>query len=659
MATSIQKTFTPNSKDVRYINRDFSQLREALINFSKTYFPNSYKDFSDASPGMMFIEQAAYVGDILSYYTDYSFKEGMIQNATERKNIIALAKYLGYRVQPIQASSGELDIFQLCPAKLQDDGSYAPDQDYALIIKENMQVSNNLGLYYIVNQNIDFSVSTSLSPRTDLIYSRNPDGTPQFFLLKKTGTISAGQVVSKTFVVNDPQQFLRIYLDEDNVLGVLNVTDSDNNTWHEVDYLAQETILTSVPNDFTHEGVLDDFRDSVPYILKYLRTSRRFTTNVDENNKTYLEFGAGLEGFSDEFVNISSKTVGVGLSNISNLNVPLDPTNFLKNSTYGISPSNTTLTISYLIGGGISSNSLSNDIRNVVSVEFDNPVDGFPPEKVQLLTTVKNSLQVNNPNPCTGGKDGQTNDEIKISAVANIAAQTRAVTREDYLVRIYSMPPKFGSIAKAQIVTDNSLQINVKKILSGVVTPDNKTSLINTSINNYFRNITFDVSNPFAINVYLLCYDSNKNLVPANGALITNLINYLRQFRMLTDGINIIDGYVINVGVNFTITVFRGFNKKEVLLNCINAAKNFFNIDNWEFSQPINLSQLQLEIAKVDGVQSVVSLDIVNKTVLDGNYSPIEYDINSATKNNIIYPSLDPSIFEVKYPDSDIRGTSL
>src|ERR1051326_2831284 len=300
MATSTPKQFTPNSKDIRYLNRDFSQLKESLINFSKTYFPNSYKDFSDSTPGMMFMEQAAYVGDVLSYYTDYSFKESFIQNATERKNIIALSRYLGYKTKPSQAATGDLDVFQLCPSKLQDDGTYIPDPDYSLILRENMQVSNNAGAYYIMNQNMDFSVSTSLSPRNDIVYSRNPDGTPQFFLLKKSGIISSGQIVTKTFTVNDPQQFLKIYLDEDNVLDILNVTDSDGNKWYEVDYLAQELVFIDVPNDFIHEGVLNEFRDSVPYILKYIRTSKRFTVTVDENNKTYLEFGAGFEGFSDE-----------------------------------------------------------------------------------------------------------------------------------------------------------------------------------------------------------------------------------------------------------------------------------------------------------------------------------------------------------------------
>jgi len=659
MATTVQKSFAPNSKDVRYLNRDFTQLRQSLMDFAKTYFPNTYNDFSTASPGTMFIEMAAYVGDVLSYYTDYAFKESLIQNATERRNILNLAKYLGYKVKPIQGAVGTVELYQLCPSKVSTSDSYVPDSDYCLLIKEGMQVSNNAGAYFILNETVDFSVSTSLSPRIDTVYSRFPDGTPEFFLLQKTGKISAGRIVTKTFTVGNPVPFYKISLDDTNVLGILDVVDDNNNKWYEVDYLAQELVPIAVPNDAEHEGELSTYKDSVPYILRYLRTPRRFTVSIDENNITSIEFGAGIEGFSEEFVTFDSRLIGVGLKNINKYNVPLDPANFLKNETYGIAPSNTTLTVRYLVGGGIDSNSPSNSIRNIVSVEFANSTDGWPPEKIELMTTVQNSLQVDNSTAAVGGKEGETDDEIKQNAIAHFATQNRAVTRDDYLVRVYSMPSKFGSIAKAQVITDTNLDVASNRVLNGIIDPSNIGAVTNMGLDTYFRKLTYDINNPFSINVYLLAYDANKNLVPANRALVTNLMTYLKRYRMMTDGINIIDGYVINIGVNFSITVFKGYTKKDVLYDCITAIQNFFNIDNWNFSQPINLSQLRLEIAKVEGVQAVVDLEIVNKTVLDGNYSTVEYDIQAATKNGIIYSSVDPAIFEIKYPDTDIVGTAL
>jgi len=656
MSATTPKSFQPQSKDVRYVNRDFPQLKEALIQFAKSYFPNTYKDFSDSSPGMMFIEQAAYVGDVLSYYTDYIFKESLIGNTQERTNIIALSRYLGYKVKASRGATAELDLYQIIPA-VEINGEYVPDTRFALEIKEGAQVSNNVGSAYLTMLPVNFSVNTNISPRTDSVYSRTDSGVPEYFLCKKSVRIRAGKIVVKSFSVNDPSSFLRLYLDETNVLEILEVKDADNNKWYEVDYLAQEVVLDSVPNDESYEGFYTTYRDQVPYILQYLRTSKRYTTNVDENNLTYLEFGAGLEAFSNELVTMNSQLVGVGLSNINKLNIPYDPSNFLKNETYGLAPNNTTITVKYLVGGGYTSNASVDEIINIDSVEYDNSTIGLLPDQITKIDDAKSSLRVTNPVPATGGKDPETNDEIRQNALAFFAAQNRSVTKDDYLVRVYSMPPKYGSLAKVQVVTNTSLDVNVNQILTGTIDANNIAQVTNTDTQTYFRKLSYDRSNPFAINLYVLSYDNNKNLTPANQALINNMINYLKQFRMITDAINVVDGYVINIGLEFTISVFKGYNKKEVLLNAITAVQYFFNIDNWNFSQTINLSQLELEIAKTDGVQSVLSLDIFNLNANDGNYSKVEYDINSATRNKIVYPSVDPSVFEIKYPDQDIKGT--
>lgn len=661
MATTIQKSFLPQSKEVRYLNKDFSQFRENLINFAKYYFPNTYKDFNDAAPGMMFIEMASYVGDVLSYYTDYTFKEGLLYNTTERKNIIALAKYLGYTTKPARGATGKIDVFQICPSTSVD-GNYVPDDKFTLNLKENMQVSNNVGASFLTSEPVNFAVDTALSRRITSVYQRDNTGIPTFFLLQKTANIRSGRVVTKTFNINAMQPFLKLYLDESNVLEVISVTDADNNKWYEVDFLAQEMILTDVPNNDAFEGSLADYKSTVPYILNYLKTSRRFTKNVDENSRTFLEFGAGTDGFADEIINLSSQQIGVGLSNVNNLNLSLDPSNFLKNDTYGLAPQNTTLTITYTIGGGFESNSPSNSILNVEAVDMDNASDGLLPEEATLLNTVKTSLRVNNPEATVGGAGPESDEDIRQNAIAAFAAQNRIVTQDDYLARVYALPPKYGSIAKSQVITYNSLDVNQNQILVGTVNEQNVATVVNNNTQNYFRKIAFDRSNPFAVNLYVLSFDENKHLSTPNAALVSNLLTYLRRYRMLTDGINVIDGYVINIGVEFVITVFKGYNKKDVLSNTISAVQDFFLIDKWEFSQAINLSSLKLEIAKVEGVQTVVSVNITNLTPLTTNgenYSPVEYDITSATQNDMIFPSLDPSIFEVKYPDKDIKGTVL
>jgi len=537
-----------------------------------------------------------------------------------------LAKYLNYTAKPIRGSAGIIDVFQLCPSTTDSDGNYVPDDKFALSIKENMQVSDNSGASFLTSEPVNFASNNSVSPLITTVYERDNTGVPTYFLLQKQANIRSGKLVTKTFVVGEMQSFLNLYLDEDNVLEIINVKDSDNNIWYQVDFLAQENVLYGVPNNEAFEGDLSQFQGTVPYILKYLRTSRRFTVNVDENNRTYLEFGGGTNGFADEIINLSSEKVGVGLSNLTALNLSLDPSNFLKNDTYGLAPNNTTLTVTYTVGGGITSNSPSNAIINITSVDIDNSTDGLLPEEVNLLNTVKSSLRINNANATTGGKGPETNDEIRQNAIGSFAAQNRIVTQNDYLARIYSMPPKYGAVSKAQVITYNSLDVNQNQILTGTVSADNIATVNNANTQNYFRKIAFDRSNPFAINLYVLTYDNNKNLSQANEALISNLLTYLRQFRMLTDGINIIDGYIINIGIEFIITVYKGYNKKEVLSNTITTVQDFFDIDKWEFSQPINLSSLKLEIAKVEGVQTVVSLNVKNLTPLTtngDNYSPI------------------------------------
>ena len=645
--TNTNKSFLPTTtKDVRYLNRDFSQLKAALISFTKTYFPNTYKDFTAASPGMMFIEQAAYVGDVLSFYTDYIFKESLLSTAQERQNIINLASYLGYKSKTSRTSIGTIDIYQLCPAVSDGNGSYSPDPMYMLKIMENSQFSSNNNSYFILTQEVDFSINTSNSPVIASVYSTNTDNTPQFFLLQKSGNIMGGEIISTTITVNDPIPNYSYQLSENNVLKIISMVDSNNNTWYEVDYMAQELIpiqTDNTSNDF------EAYKDVVPYILNYISTSRKFVTSIDANNITTITFGAGINAVADELVNLDSNLIGNGLRNITSVNIPIDPSTFLQNDNYGIAPTNTTLTVKYLVGGGLNSNAQTGEITNISNIIYNNNASGLTPPQATLLTTVKNSLRVNNSQPCVGGNEAESNVEISMNAAANFGAQNRCVTLSDYLARIYSLPSQYGSIAKAHVISNLNLNGNVNATI-GTVNTDNSLTVTQS----FDRQFLSTNNNPFAINLYVLAFDANKNLTKTNPATIYNLINYLKQYKLLTDEINIIDGYIINIGVDIQISIYKGYNRQEVVSNCIAAVQSFFNIDNWSFSQPINISQLQLSIGNVEGVQSVSNINIYNKTILDGLYSPIEYNIDAATSNGIIYPSVDPSIWEVKYPDTDI-----
>jgi hypothetical protein len=654
MANKTSKNFNNvTQRDIQYLNRDFGSLKNQLISYAQTYFPKTYQDFSTSSPGTMYIEMAAYVGDVLSYYTDYQFKESLMPYAQERQNVIALAKFLGYTPSVSKASTATLDIYQLAPAAQDSSGNYVPDTNYCLSIREYMQVKNSSGVSYITTNPIDFSVNTALDPRDDAVYTRDNYGIPQFFLLHKTVNVLAGAIVSRTFPIGSPVPFYQLTLPENNVLNILSVADSDNNQWYKVDYLGQDLIFTNVDNTQTNDGQYYVYQSEVPKLIKSLRTNRKFTVNVTADNSTFLEFGPNADSISDEIVFPSAQLIGVGLNNISTLGLSLDSSTFLQSNTYGQAPANTTLTVTYIVGGGLLSNCPVGDINSIFSVQYNNNLSTLNPSQLSLLQTVKNSLKVSNPSPATGGADQESVEQIRQNALMNFTSQNRMVTEDDYIVRVYSMSPIYGSISKVTVKSDKNLTVN--NIASGYLDYNDVATLTQNAQSNYYRRVNYDNSDPFGINLYILGYDQNKNLTTINDAIVQNLRTYLTKYKMLNDGINIIDGYIINIGVNFQIMVYSNYNKQDVLNSCLAVVQDFFDIDKWYFDMPINLGQLQLSIAQVNGVQAVTQLSINNLTVNDGNYSPYEYNIQQATVNNIIYPSLDPSVFEVKYPNEDIK----
>jgi hypothetical protein len=361
-----------------------------------------------------------------------------------------------------------------------------------------------------------------------------------------------------------------------------------------------------------------------PYLLKLKKVSRRFETRVNANNTITLQFGAGVSTSADEELIPNPDLVGSSLYS-STIDYSIDPSNFLYSKTYGLAPANTTLTVRYTTGGGIESNVQSDTLTVISDVTFDSDGTGL---NQPLFTRIKNSLAVNNPTPAVGGKSLESIDEIRYNAIANFASQNRAVTVEDYIIRVYSLPQRFGSVAKAYIT-----QAKDKVTDKGVIS-----------------------SNQLALDLYVLGYDNNTNLTPLNSIIKTNLQTYLEQYRMITDAINIKDAYIVNIGLDFSIITLPGYNSNEVLLKCISKLKEIFDITKWQVNQPIIISKIYSELDRVDGVQTVSNISISNLTGSDLGYSNNKYDISKAIRNGVIFPSLDPCIFEIKYPNKDIKG---
>ena len=671
--TKINKNFKGSGKDIKYLNKDFQSFRNNLIEFAKTYFPQTYSDFNESSPGMMFIEMASFIGDSLSYYIDDTLKESLMIHADDIENVISLSQYLGYKPKTTSPSVTTLSVYQLVPA-IGTGANNTFDETYFLKIQEGLQVQSNNGVNFITRDVVDFSDSID---REISVYERDVNtGEVTFYLVKKRVQAISATVETIEISFGDFEEFRTIDLPQTNVIDIYDIRDSNGNKYYEVPYLGQEMVFVDHPNTENNDPDLFQFNTTVPYILETIKTSRRFVKKVNSDFTTTIQFGAGDPSANDEIIVPNFKNVGLGLPNsIDRLGESFDPTNFLKTKSYGTSPSNTTITVRYLVGGGNESNVSQNTITRINNIQFEEDTELFTPTQLSVYNSVKNSIAVDNEISATGGKGGDTIEEIRQNALANFGAQNRAVTAKDYQVRALSMPTKYGAIAKSYATADGTLDNNSpSSILASPNALNEFTDLIQDFVNkpdgdepnrqeiqdrvrDYLvgkSNNIDEKNNPFAINLYLLGYNSNGKLSNLNRAVKENLKTYLNEYRILTDGINISDGFIINIGINFEIIVQKNYNKSEVVIECIQELQNYFQIDNWSFNQTINLSEIELLIANVDGVNSVPSLEIVNKC--GGQYSPNSYDIKAATKGKIIYPSLDPSVFEVKFPNADIKG---
>jgi hypothetical protein len=610
-------------KNIQYINRDFSEIRASLIDYARTYFPTTYNDFTPASPGMMFMEMAAYVGDVLSFYLDNQIQETYLQYARQTNNLYELAYMFGYKPNVTQVATTNIDFYQQVPSKLSG-STYIPDFDYALFIPQNavIQSSLNTNTSFLVEDPIDFSVSSSGDPTEITVFSVVGNN-PQYFLLKKTRKAISSEINTTTFAFGAPESFQTITINDERIVGILDIIDTDGNEWYEVDYLAQETIYNSIKNTNPNDPNLSQYSGDTPYLLQLEQVQRRFITRFIDQTTLQLQFGSGTAADTDEEIIPNPDNVGLGLPfEKLKLTTAYSPSNFIFTKTYGISPSNTTLTIRYLVGGGVTANVPSNDLTNLVGVNVQFLNSNLNPVTAD---TIFNSLAVTNPEAADGGGDGDTIEELRQNTSANFATQLRNVTQDDYLVRALSMPAKYGVISKAYIEPTKAQSISAGESQS-------------------------------ILDLYVLSYNINKQLNIASPALKQNLTTYLSQYRMVNDSVNIRDAFIINIGVNFDIIVLPEFNNNQVLFECIEALKDYFAIDKWQINQPIILRDIYVLLDRITGVQTVKNVEISNFVGTNLGYSQFAYDIKGATIGNVIYPSLDPSIFEVKYPNQDIQG---
>ena len=610
-------------RDIRYIDRDFNSIRNSLIQYSKTYFPDTYNDFTDTSTGMLFMEMAAYVGDVLSFYLDNQIQETFIQKARQQENLFQMAYLLGYKPKVTTAATVDIDFYQQLPAKLEG-GEYVPDFEYAMIIPENTQITSNLdsNQNFIIEDVVDFSASGSLNPTEVSIYQISGTN-PTYYLLKKTRKAISATIQESQFTFTTAKRFDTRKLTATNIISVLDVVDSDDNTWYEVPNMAQENVYSTIRNTNTSDPTYNQEEDA-PYLLQLKQVQRRFVTRFINSGSLEFQFGAGATTSNDEMIVPNPDNVGLGLPfERDQLTTAFSPLNFIFTNTYGIAPYNTTLTVRYLTGGGVGANVEAGTLTvlNDTNFRFINPNLA----NTTLANQIFASVSSNNPLAADGGQDGDTVEELRLNAVGNFQNQLRTVTKEDYLIRSLSMPSNLGVIAKAY-----AMPAKIGEYQPGEI--------------------------PTMLDLFVLTYDADTKLRTASSLIKRNLQTYLAEYRMINDSIKIKDAFIINIEVVFDIIVLPNYNNNETITKCITSLTNLFSIGNWQINEPILMRDLYILLDKVEGVQTVKNIVVNNLTGENLGYSEFAYDIPGATIDGVVYPSLDPMIFEVKYPNTDIKG---
>jgi hypothetical protein len=652
---NLVRKFNPNFKNVNYLSKNFGEFRQNLIEFAKAYYPNTYTDFNEASPGMMFIEMASYVGDVLSFYIDNQFKENMLLFAKERQNVLAISQALGYKPRLTATSTVEATILQMVPA-LGTSFNYEPDSKFFLKIGKNSKFSSNTLPSQVFRSIEDVNFADPVG-RSIRVLSRDVSNIPTMYVVSKPIKLLSAEVKTATFTFGSAQKFSKIELQESNVIAIQSVIDSDGFDWSEVDYLGQDLIIedvdvtTRADTGFLSSGVLPTGSLPPTKLAVFRRKGRRFTTRINSNLKLELLFGSGTTDSNYEAFTINSTDIANTKYNQTISNNSLDPSDFINSDTFGLAPANTTLTVTYLVGGGVQSNVPSNSIINVDIVNVQNNANEYAPNEQNLFNTVVSSVSINNEEPARGGGDIETVEEIRQNALAFFNAQNRVVTDKDYIVRSLALPSQFGKLSKVFVVRDEQINAIGKQ--------DPATLTVNNDVNPFNdREFVVDPVSPNSVNLYVLGFNDQKKLATLNTLVKKNLAKYLEQYRMLTDDVKILDAFVVNIAVEFNIVVYRNYNMNDVLARCIDAISQFFDITQWQINQPIIMNDLRLTIGSVDGVQTVSNVIITNKyRFKDGrDYFEYRYPIDEAIVDDVIYPSLDPAIFELRYPETDIIG---
>ncbi len=594
---------------VDYTSTDFEKIKRDLVNYAKKYYPNTYKDFNEASFGSLMTDLVAYVGDNLSFYLDYNANESFLNTSLEYDNVIGHAQQLGYKHHPFRSSIGEVEILLPIPA---DDVNVAPDTRYLPRVSRGTSFATPGGSVFTLIDDIEF-----LNSDSEIVANQtSADGSKvTYYIVKATGRVVSGEENQTVIEVGDYKRFLKLRIPGSNISDVTSVVDSGGNEYFEVDYLSQNTVYRPI---MSRTNISNDVDPTAPAIMKPYPVPRRFVVERSGDD-VYIVFGYGSESeLKDNLVADPSEVVLdiAGKNYVSDTS--FDPSKLMTTDKFGVTPVNTNLTVTYRTNTVENTNTGTNTITTVVSplVEF---------RDVQELETAKinyilGNIEVTNPSPINGDITTPTTEEIKRRASATFAMQGRAVTLQDYISATYAMPANFGSIKRAAAYRDND---------------------------DFRRNM----------NLYVIGEDSNSKLQRCSMSIKQNLKTWLNSIRMINDSLDILDATIINLGVEFTALCPRDINKNSVF----NEAKEeiFLRLNEVkpEIGEPFNLTDIFKILKDVQEIIDVTDIRITSKS--SSSHSSFQYnvDANMSEEGRMIYIPKN-CIWELKFRN-DITGTIL
>ena len=587
---------------IDYTSRDFASIRRDLENFARRYYPNTYGDFNEASFGSLMLDTVAYVGDILSFYLDYQANESFLDSAIEYNNVVRLVRQMGLKLNPNPSSYGVVTLYIKVPASTTTQG---PDTNYIPVLKASSEFTSDAGGYYTLLDDVDFAKEQNQIVVSDA----GNTGAPTHFVIRAQGRAVSGRLGRDKITVGNFQRFRKIPISIARINNVVSVYDLEGHRFYEVDHLTQNVIYKAVRNTTAT-------RATVPNILKPFPVPRRFTVEF-ENGKTFLQFGYGSDSELNNGSVIDPSNLMLNMNGRDYVtDTGFDPTKLLDTDKFGIAPANTDLVVSFRYNTTKDVNAPVNSIN-----EISRGLITFKEENVLAAAKrqgVVRSLQVINEEQFVGSVSLPDSDEIKQRAYSYFATQNRAVTAEDYRAICYGMPAKFGKVKRVAIVRD---------------------------FDSFKRNL----------NLYVVSENASGKLVPPNASLKSNLKNWLAQYKMINDTIDILDAKIVNFGIEYEAAIDMSANRFNVINSAASALASKFS-HSYDIGEPINVSDIYKTLNKVEGLLDVITVRIVEKS--GANYSGDSYDFRAATSaDNLRILAEENVVFEMKFPNTDIKGS--